>query len=461
MRFPSPRSLLATSLVLFIGFVVGAVTWHGSAPVPTSTDTSGGSTPGTTAATPGPAPIATPEALSATLAWTTAAPTRGLVQWGPAGMRALLWSREETPTTNHRVRLTGLAPNTTYEARVVAGGAGSVRMTTQPLPGEVVGTLRNGVVHVNGEPFFPLIVWQECPDRWPSDLRSGINLFAGNPCTGLANLLTAVAGRALVAGSSDDIAGTVGPGLLGWFYADEADARGLTGPGLIPLGAGLRFLTLTSHFFSRAAPLPNGRAMYPGLVEKADVVGFDLYPLQELCRPELLPWVYDAQRALRQVAPGRATFQWIEVRELKCPQPAAAVTAATIRVESWLAIAGGATGLAYFPPNWVPGIASVIRGLADRIDQLRPALLTAPVRVTVAPAAPSVRASARRFGGALYLIAANAGTSAARVILATPELDGRVVLDAGGDARLSAVAGRLTVTLPPRTVRILVAPPAP
>jgi len=74
--------------------------------------------------------------------------------------------------------------------------------------------------------------------------------------------------------------------------------------------------------------------MYPELVARADVVGFDLYPLQELCRPELLPWVYDAQAELRRLAPGKPTFQWIEEREMKCPQPEDAVTPATIRVES-------------------------------------------------------------------------------------------------------------------------------
>ncbi|MGG7380231.1 hypothetical protein ACQ7B2_16255, partial [Escherichia coli] len=70
--------------------------------------------------------------------------------------------------------------------------------------------------------------------------------------------------------------------------------------------------TLTSHFASMAAPLPAGRGMYPGLIARADVVGFDLYPLQELCRPEFLPAVFDAQAELVPLAWPRPTFQWIE-----------------------------------------------------------------------------------------------------------------------------------------------------
>src|SRR5206468_10644115 len=45
----------------------------------------------------------------------------------------------------------------------------------------------------------------------------------------------------------------------------------------------------------RSSDLPAGRGIYPGLVAKADVVGFDLYPLQEWCDPARLAEVYDAQ----------------------------------------------------------------------------------------------------------------------------------------------------------------------
>jgi hypothetical protein len=199
--------------------------------------------------------------------------------------------------------------------------------------------------------------------------------------------------------------------------------------------------------------------MYPGLVARADVVGFDLYPLQELCRPELLPWVYDAQVELRRLAPGKPTFQWIEEREMRCPEPAAAVTPATIRVESWLAVAGGATGLAFFPPDWSPAVGAVVHGVAARIRQLAPALLTAPVPVRIAPAAPSVRASARLLGGAVYVIAVNAGTTRADVSLALPQLADRTVLVAGRGRPLQARSGTLAAALPPRSVRIYVAPP--
>jgi len=93
--------------------------------------------------------------------------------------------------------------------------------------------------------------------------------------------------------------------------------------------------------------------MYPGLVAAADVVGFDFYPLQELCRRDLVAAVFDSQRELEALAPGKPTFQWIEARGMRCAGiPGVALSPATIRAESWLAIAGGAHGLGFFPADW-------------------------------------------------------------------------------------------------------------
>jgi hypothetical protein len=199
--------------------------------------------------------------------------------------------------------------------------------------------------------------------------------------------------------------------------------------------------------------------MYGGLVRRTDVVGFDLYPLQELCRPELLPWVYDAQVSLRRLAGRRATFQWIENREMKCPQASAAVTPSTIRVESWLAIAGGATGLAFFPGNWETTTAGVIRGITGRIHALLPALVQPPLPITIVPAVRTVRASARAFGGALYVIAVNAGATRAAVAVRSGELGSRAFTTIGRSEQLRARSGGLTIVLPPMSVRIYVAPP--
>jgi hypothetical protein len=312
---------------------------------------------------------------------------------------------------------------------------------TAPPPTSVVSTVDNGIIRVNGGAFFPLISWKACPDHWALSVADGIDLFGGNECTGLGALASGIAGQALAAGTSED-SPVAAPSLLGWFYPDEADARGFTS--LAPSGAGLHFLTLTQHFFSGAAALPAGRTMYPSLIAAADVVGFDLYPLQELCRPDFLAADFDAQQQLVELTGGKPTFQWIEVREMKCPS--VPVTNATIRAESWLALAGGAHGLGFFPNDWGAQTGEAIAAVAARVHQLEPALLAPAEPVQVESSSPDVRASARTFHGARYVFVVNAGSTPASVTV--PELgDGAIVLGSRGTA------------LPPLGVRIYVVPP--
>jgi hypothetical protein len=222
----------------------------------------------------------------------------------------------------------------------------------------------------------------------------------------------------------------------------------------------VRFLTVTSHFAAGAAPLPDGPSVYRGLAAAADVVGFDLYPLQQLCRRDLLSADFDVQQQLEALAPGRPTFQWIEARGMQCGNGGGlAVSPSTIRAESWLALAAGAHGLAFFPPDWDLGALPAIRGIATRIRQIEPALLrpVVPVRVS---AAPGVRASARVYHDAAYVIAVNGGTTASDVRLRVPGLADRTLLVVGRSRTLRARAGVLTDRLSPLAVRIYVAPPS-
>jgi hypothetical protein len=361
-----------------------------------------------------------PGAYAAQIVWTTTAPSTGSLRWGPAELEPVLWSSAPRARTRHVVTLDGLAANTAYDVEISATSidgehaAESFEFRTAAAPTALTATVADGAIRVNGGAFFPLMTWVQCADRWSASIAEGVDLFAGNPCTGLAALTAGVAGKALAAGTSDDPP-LDAPSLVGWFYPDEADARGLSGDTLPPPQPGLRFLTLTQHFFAGAAPLPSGRSMYPGLVAKADVVGFDLYPLQELCRPDFLPAVFDAQQALAALAPGKPTFQWIETRELKCPT--VPVTPATVRAESWLALAGGAHGLGFFPKDWDPQIGAAIGVVAARIRQLEPALLEPALPLDVGTASPAVRASERDYNGARYLFAVNAGTTPAALRL--------------------------------------------
>jgi hypothetical protein len=473
VRGPSPRALFIAGALALAGFLVGVLATRPAdrTTLVTTTATSVSTTVATTTATT-PAPTipagfavydvaVEQQPFAATIRWRTTEPSTATVSWAPAGLQPYLWTHSRAPSFEHEVHLPALAANASYDVAIDArneDGAvahADVPLTAAAAPAAVIAAARDGVVRVNGGAFFPLITWQECPGQWEPDLAQGITLFAGNPCTGLANLLAALGGRALAAGTTEDVADTTGPGLLGWFHADEADARGLTGDSLTRPVGGLGFLTLTSHFFSGAAPLPAGRGMYPGLIAQADVVGFDLYPLQELCRPDMLPAVFDAQRELIELTGGKPTFQWIETREMKCPQTP--VTTRTITVESWLALAGGAHGLGFFPSDRHEPATTALANVMARIRQLEPVLLRPPAQLTVSTASQAVRASARSFGGAYYVIAVNAGATRANVTLDAPALGDQSVETVGSAQVLQAHAGSVTLTLPPLGVRVLVA----
>jgi len=451
-----PRVLVAlAAAVLVAGAVLELAVYRGG----------GGPQATTTAAAPFAvtATASGTTGFSETIVWTTPTPSTGTIRWGPAGTAPVLWTRSETDSASHTVTLGGLVPATAYQVEIDAtstGGettSGTLAFTAPPAPGAVTSAVVRGALVVDGAPFFPLIAWEQCPDQWEPNIGQGIDLFAGNPCTGLPSLLAALQGRALAVGTSDDQPAQ-GPGLVGWFYPDEADGRGLTAATLpaTPAG-GVRFLTLSNHFYSLAAPLPDGKGIYPGLIARADVVGFDLYPLQEWCRPDLLGAVFDAQQQLVALAPGKPTFQWIEVREMQCPQ--LPVTQDDIRAESWLAIAGGAHGLGFFPADWGAQVGATIHGIATRVRELTPALEQPTLTVAVGPAGSPVRASARDLHGALYVIAVNPASVRAPVTLAQP-LAGDRTFDVLGRARqVVAANGVISDVLPPLAVRVYVAPP--
>ncbi len=254
------------------------------------------------------------------------------------------------------------------------------------------------------------MVWKECSSDYPTSLAAGINLFMGSCGSGQAQL-EALAGKAYSVLDAHASTGVDGRGLIGWYQPDEADDSGAALAALTPSKQSRRvsFITLSNHFFSAASPLPQGNPSYPKLIAPVDAVGFDLYPLQIWCRTDAYQAVYQAQRELVALAAGKPTFQWIEAATWNgCAGKPRSPTARTVRAETWLAIAGGARGIGYFPYYWPAPIAKEIASINRDIAALAPALLgpEAPLTTT----AGGVYAGARSFDGARYVIAVNATT---------------------------------------------------
>ena len=400
---------------------------------------------------PGPLSVAAVGAFSATVEW-TGAETPAQVAYGLPELGPTLWA----PLTGGRATLTGLRFSTTY--RVWAGDS-TLDLTTAPPPASPSAAIGGGAVLLDGQPFVPLLVLAQCGQNFDSGLAARISVFIENDCGGIAAQTATVGGRALSVTAADE-AGIGGPGVIGWYYPDEPDLKGIDAPALpqfpsLEATGRLRVLTLSNHVYSRTDALPAGRSVYPGLVAASDLVGLDLYPLQEFCKGDWLPDVAASQRELVALAGGRPTFQWIEARSWRCTTPDLAVTPATIRAESWLAIAGGARGLGFFPADWPAELTPAIGAVADEVAALQPALAEADAAVTAN--APLVVA-ARSHAGAFYVVAVNPTRTVVHGTIRAAALRAdAVVLREGRTA--AASGGELSDVFEPLAVHVYVVAP--
>ena len=318
-----------------------------------------------------------------------------------------------------------------------------------------------GAVMLDGMPFFPMMLYSVCPYQYPAALASGINLFALNACGTFQAQLNALGGAAFSTGIAGGHSAS-GPGVIGWFHRDEPDGDNFPAwnlPGPPPGVPSLSFLTLTNHFYSDAAPLPWSKApgYYPAFINKADVIGFDLYPLQEWCQPNRLNAVFFSQRELVKLSGEKPTFQWIEADNWKC-SGANNVTPATVRAESWLAIAGGAHGLGFWPAQWDPGMNKVISGVGRDVARLGPAIYMPPIAAS--DNSSTINMSARTWGGATYVFAINSGWTAQDAQFTIPSLNGRPLSVMGESRRVNSDGDVFRDHFPPLAVHIYIAAPA-
>jgi hypothetical protein len=449
-----------------------SVTYHPAESSPSDTTT--------TTTTTTPQPVGPPPEIddvhttsltpfSATIAWRTSVPATSRIAYGLDA--PVLWTAPNLASTEHHATLTGLTFSSSYKIAVTATTEGNPSvveeyvLTTPALSGPVQMTTSNGVILLDGQPSFPKLVWAQCPDAVAGNLAVGIDLFMGNGCGTASDLATWVSGQAFVLANAQAPtaarAGTVGTHLPDeWDTHLPGDLTTADAMRLVPEvpGSGPRFLTLTNHFYSGASPLPQGKGMYPALAASADVLGFDLYPLQNWCRFDSFGDVFDSQLDLVALGRGRPTFQWIEARQMDCMGDQLDPTPETVRAEAWLSIAGGAHAIGYFPNNWSYEVGAEIARTNHEIQGLVPALVEPPIATSVSLGSP-VKAGAREHNGAVYVIAVNASRSAATASINVPALGDRVLRSLDGLHTLTASGGTFTDSFGPLEVRVYIASP--
>lgn len=422
---------------------------------------------------------------SAIVTWKiTDVPAKVVVEYG-VDNRYGVWS-ETTAVLEARTgqtTLTALEPGTTYQFHITAvsplsrmeatgsfgtwgaSGSPSAAVTnltqstaTNTLYKTAPTTAATANLTIDGAPIFPRMVWRQCPSTYPDSLASGINVFLGTACTTPAAGLSALGGRGFAAVDVTSH-GLSGPGLIGWHLPDEGDevVGSAAGQPNVHDPGKVTFLTLTDHFAPYMAPPHAGRGVYPGWFSRADVIGFDTYPIEGRCRFDLIPWVYNLQKTLVQMVAPKPTFQWIEAGPMeKCFK--VDPTTASVRAESWLSIAAGARGIGYFPDVWDDPIRDTITSINRDIVALAPALLDVAGPGIVGPGSP-IRVGVRRHNGAVYVIAVNTSTKPVNGRVMVPGLGDRALRVFGENRTLTAQLSQIVDGFDGLGVHIYVAPP--
>src|SRR5439155_23290496 len=112
--------------------------------------------------------------FSATLAWRTSEAATSRVVYGLDA--PVLWTAPTVSGTTHQVTITGLTFASSYHLDVTAttaDGRSAVSqflLTTPGLTGSVRASTGNGAILLNGQPSFPKIVWDQCPDAVAGNL---------------------------------------------------------------------------------------------------------------------------------------------------------------------------------------------------------------------------------------------------------------------------------------------------
>lgn len=343
---------------------------------------------------------------------------------------------------------------------------------------------------LDGEPFFPILVWTQPPTS--EDIgyfkRLGFNGYYGNGYGNKAHeeLLTELQRQEMLAVLEFDERYVDHPSVMAWMYIDEIDGKGGTPEMLQGERAAIRAIDparpivlnvgggfyVDRNFDAMPENLVGGREAYKGLFGAADIASFDFYPVTGWNNPNFL------------YIPGAATAR-IHDEHLTVPKPVWAIieasdqdlswtppstrgpTAEEMRFQIWDSIINGATGLGYFtiafePFRWRNYDASIEREMLRTNTQIRN--LTSVILSPEAPEAATVTSSepgginwtVRRSEEHLWIIALNADMRR-RPATATVRLNSGTIAgvrEVTADRSISAEGDSFTDFLAPLEVRI-------
>jgi hypothetical protein len=331
--------------------------------------------------------------------------------------------------------------------------------------------------------FFPIAVWLQSPSNAAAYADIGINLFIGlyqGPTDAQLSALAAAGMPALC-----DQAGVYASHLndstiQGWTQQDEPDnaqpdGQGGYGPCIDPAVIQGIYADFKSHDATRPIYLNLGQGvawegwygrgsacagrldMYPAYEQGADVVSFDIYPLNETdasVKGHLWLVALGVDRLRQGSNYTKPVWNWIETTGID--DPASTPTPAQVRAEVWMSLVHGSAGIGYFAhissPSFIeagllsePAVKAGVKAINSEIASLAPVLNTPSIAnaatVTSQNSAVPVDIMAKRQGGALYVFAVAMRPGATHATFTLREARGGTAMVIGESRILPVVGG--------------------
>jgi len=305
--------------------------------------------------------------------------------------------------------------------------------------------------------FFPIAVWLQSPSNARAYADIGINTFVGlyQGPTDAQLAVLADAGMPALCDQSGVWASHLGDTTIrGWTQQDEPDnaqpdGQGGYGPCIDPSVIQGIYATFRGNDPSRPVYLNLGQGvaweqwigrgsacsgrldMYPQYERGADIVSFDIYPLNETdtsVKGHLWLVAVGVDRLREGTGYTKPVWNWIETTGID--DPADTPTPAQIRAEVWMSLVHGSAGIGYFAhifsPSFIeagllslPTVKAGVKAINAEIAALAPVLNTPTIGNAVTwvsqSSAVPVDVMVKRQGGALHVFAVATRPGATRV----------------------------------------------
>ncbi len=301
----------------------------------------------------------------------------------------------------------------------------------------------------NGPPadpsFFPIGVWLQDPSLAAQYAAIGVNTYVGlwNTPTAADLSTIAQAGLHVLVDQSAATLGVANKTLDGWAQTDEPDnaqpdGKGGYGPCISAATIQSKYTAMQKSDTTRPIFLNLGQGVgntgyvgrgscsgiadYPDYCKGADIVSFDLYPVNDGL--DLLDVPLGVDRLGQWVDHKKPVYNWIECTRIG--QANGKPTPEQVKAEVWMSIVHGSMGIGYFVHQFTPteddhallddpAMKSAVSAINAQIRELAPALDTPPITNAVKVAVTGggkVDALVKRRGGTLYVLAVSMGTTA-------------------------------------------------